>query len=121
MYSDALLKHKSLFLAIYMQLGVVLRTLHISHAQLIWYISNIMAILTILLYAVMDSHEISFCIFIIQSFNFGWVFCPDKELLPKFGESWQGNQDTQDTLWCTIYASIKLFYSVNNRKIHNKY
>ena len=46
MRSDAFMHHKSLPLAIYMQEGVGVRTLHISYAKHLWHISNIIIILT---------------------------------------------------------------------------
>ena len=51
---------------------------------------------------------------------FGHVFSLGLELLLEIGESWKGTQDTQDTVWCTIYVSIQLFYWVHNKEIHNK-
>ena len=83
----------SLPLAINMQLGggrgmgVGVCTLHISYAQLLWHISNMINIFTIKLYTVTGSLEINLSVFITESFNF-WS-CPQLglELLLEIGES----------------------------------
>ena len=76
MHRDAFMHHKSLPLAIYMQEGVGVRTLHISYSQCLWHISNIITILTTKLYIVMGYLEINFSSLIKQSFKFKlWLFC----------------------------------------------
>ena len=64
MHSDAFMHHKSLPLAIYMQEGVGVRTLHIAYAQYLCHISKIMTILTTKLYIVMGYLEIDLSLFI---------------------------------------------------------
>ena len=64
--------------------------------------------------------EINFSVVIAQPFSFGCVFGLDMELLPKIGELWRATQCTQDTVWCTIYNSIRPFYWVHSRENHNK-
>ena len=77
MHNDAFMHHKSLPSAIYMQEGVGVRTLHISHAQRLWHISNITTILTTELYTVMGYFEINFSLFIKPSLNCGCFVCFD--------------------------------------------
>ena len=83
MLSDAFMHHKSLPLAIYMQEGVGVRTLHISCAQRFWHTSNIMTILATKLYTVIGYLVINFSLFIKQSLNCGCFVCFDSELLQK--------------------------------------
>ena len=82
--------YKSLPLAIYLQEGMGVRTLHISYAQCLWHISNIITILTTKLYTVMGYLEIYFSLFIKQSLNCGCFVCFDLELLPKIGKELVG-------------------------------
>ena len=91
MHNDAFMHHKSLPLAIYMQEGVGVRTLHISYAQCLWHISNIITILTTKLYTVMGYLEINFTSLIKHSLNCGCFVCFDLELLPKIDKELVGH------------------------------
>ena len=97
MQSDAFMHHKSCVmhhkwpLVIYMQEEVGVRTLHISYAQRLWHISNIITILTTKLYAVMGYLEINFSLFNKQSYNCGCFVCFDLELLLKIGKESVGH------------------------------
>ena len=91
MHSDAFMHHKSLPVAIYMQEGVGVRTLHISYTQRLWHISNIITIFTTKLYTVMGYLELNISSFIKQSLNCGCFVCFDLSLLPKIGKELVGH------------------------------